>query len=192
MPARNRTIEAITATPEDNAGQLPEWARPSTGDSPAAEESTETPTSSATPALDNLLQWLVNESGGGGDDSAAAMEAIVRQVLVSDNATQVLRQTLPVSAGDFVDVPVLLMDFTIRESEFEGSKGLPYYASLQVMMGDPPEPRVINAGSIKILAQLKRLRELGEWPQVVMIHEVRKARKGESAPLSLVQVDQPA
>jgi hypothetical protein len=192
MAARNKTIEAITATPEDDSGELPEWARPAGQDSPGVEESTEAPTLSATPALDNLLQWLVNEAASSEGDTASAMEAIVRQTLSAENPTQVLRQTLPIAASDFVEVPMLLLDFTVRESEFEGSRGLPYYASMQVMMGDPPEPRVVNAGSIKILAQLKRLRELDEWPQVVMIHEVRAARRGESAPLSLVQVDQPA
>jgi hypothetical protein len=143
--------------------------------------------------LDNLLEWLVTKAAeSAGDESAAGMEAIVRQVLMAENPQQVLRQSLPISASDLVDVPMLLNDFTIRESEFEGSKSLPFYASLQVMMGDPAEPRVVNVGSIKVLAQLKRLEELGHWPQVVMLHEARAAKKGESAPLTLIQVDTPA
>jgi hypothetical protein len=188
MATRNRTIEAITGTPDDQSGELPDWAKPQTAESEPAGASTAVPVASATPALDNLLQWLVNEAITPADDSAAGMEAIVRQVLAATNPTEVLRQTLPISAGDFVEVPMLLLDFTIRESEFEGSKSLPFYASMQVMMGDPPEPRVVNVGSIKVLAQLKRFREIGEWPQVVMLHEARAARKGESAPLTLVPV----
>jgi hypothetical protein len=188
MATRNKTIEAITSTATDDGTDLPEWAKPSRESEPAA-ESTGAPARSGTPALDNLLEWLVAEAAAMKDDeSAMGMEAIVRQVLGAQDMTQVLRQTLPMSASDLIDVPMLLGDFTIRESEFEGSKSLPFYASLQVMMGEPPEPRVVNIGSIKVLAQLKRMRELGQWPVVVMVHEARAAKKGESAPLTLIEV----
>lgn len=188
MATRNKTIEAITSTPADDQGELPEWARPQGGESEPVEASTTAPARSATPALDNLLAWLVEEAQDTDGESAAGMEAIVRQVLSAENPTQVLRQTLPMNGSDIIDVPMLLLDFTIRESEFEGSKSLPFYASMQVMMGEPAEPRVVNTGAIKVLAQLKRLRELGHWPQVVMLHEARAARKGESAPLTLLEV----
>jgi hypothetical protein len=192
MATKNRTIEAITSGGTDEGLELPEWARPD--QAPESEEApTEAPARSVTPALDNLLEWLVAEADAMKDDELAlGMEAIVRQVLSATDMAQVLRKTMPISGGDVVGVPMLLGDFTIRESEFEGSKSLPYYASLQVMMGDPPEPRVINVGSIKVLAQLKRMRELGQWPVVVMVEEARAAKKGESAPLTLTEVPQPA
>jgi hypothetical protein len=192
MATRNRTIEAITGTAEDTSGELPEWAKPGQASEPEAAP-TAAPARSATPALDNLLEWLVAEAAAMKDDeSALGMEAIVRQVLSADDMAQVLRKTMPISGGDVINVPMLLGDFTIRESEFEGSKSLPFYASLQVMMGDPPEPRVVNIGSIKVLAQLKRMRELGQWPVVVMVEEARAAKKGESAPLTLTEVPQTA
>ena len=80
--------------------------------------------------------------------------------------------------------------YTIRPSDFEESSGPPFYASLQVMAGDPPEPRVINAGGWKILAQVKRQSEIGAWPVVIKIIEAAKAKKGQSPPLTLVMVDQ--
>lgn len=188
MTTRNKIREAIESTAVDTSGDLPDWAKPQREESAPEGAPTATPVRSGTPALDNLLEWLVAEAGDADAESAAGMEAIVRQVLSADNPTQVLRQTLPMSGSDVVEVPMLLLDFTVRESEFEGSKGLPFYASLQVMMGEPAEPRVVNTGSVKVLAQLKRLRELGQWPQVVMLHEARAAKKGESAPLTLIEV----
>lgn len=185
MATRNKTIEAITAEVSDPSLDVPEWARPTAEQPEPVEVSTATPVASATPALDNLLAWLISESADPDAESAAGMEAIVRQVLMAENPTQVLRQSLPMAGSDVVGVPMLLNDFTIRQSEFEGSKGLPYYASMQVMMGEPPEPRVINTGAIKVLAQLKRLRELDQWPLVVTLEEARAAKKGESAPLTL-------
>jgi hypothetical protein len=190
MATRSKTIEAITSQPADETGEIPEWAKPERENPEPVAASTGAPTLSATPALDNLLEWLVSEAGTEDEATASGMEAIVRQVFASESPVEVLRQTLPVSGSDFVEIPMLLLDFSIRESEFEGSKSLPFYASMQVMMGEPPEPRVVNTGSIKVLAQLKRFRELGEWPQVVMLREAKKAKKGENAPLTLVSVDQ--
>lgn len=188
MTTKSRTVQAIESTAVDTSGDLPEWARPQANEPPTVEASTGVQVPSATPALDNLLAWLVNEVGDADAESAAGMEAIVRQVLSADNPTQVLRQTLPMDATHVLGVPMLLLDFSIRESEFEGTKSLPFYASLQVMMGEPAEPRVVNTGAIKVLAQLKRLRELDQWPQVVMIEEAAKAKKGQSAPLTLREV----
>ena len=185
--ARNKTIEAITSTAEDTSGDLPEWAKPPTESAPEAAP-TGGPARSATPALDNLLEWLVAEADDNENGTAAAMESIVRQVLSADDMTQVLRQTLPQSASRFIGVPMLLNGFTIRSSDFEESSGPPFYASLQVMAGDPPEPRVINAGGWKILAQVKRLSEIGTWPVVIMINEAAKAKKGQSPPLTLAEI----
>jgi hypothetical protein len=187
---RSRTVQSIAANREPSDDEdIPEWAKPQREpDSAPAEAPIEGQVTSATPALNNLLEWLVAESNED-SESAMGMEAIVRQALSAPDVASVLRKTLPISASNFVDVPMLLLDFTIRESEFEGESSLPYYASLQVMMGEPPEPRVVNTGSISILAQLKRLRELDEWPQVVMIVEATKAKKGQSPPLRLAQID---
>ena len=189
MATRNKTIEAIANTPADQSGDLPEWARPQSGESASAEESTGVPARSATPALDNLLEWLVGEADDNDGGTAAAMEAIVRQVLAADNMTQALRQTLPQSGSQFVGVPMLWNGYTIRSSDYEESSGPPFYASLQVMAGDPPEPRVVNVGGWKILAQIKRQSEIGTWPVVIMITEAAKAKKGQSPPLTLTLVD---
>ncbi|HEU5217656.1 MAG TPA: hypothetical protein VFU23_03305 [Gemmatimonadales bacterium] len=187
--ATRKTAQAISDRPGPDAEQdIPEWAKSPSAGSESAPDPIVGQVASATPALDNLLEWLVAEAADESEGSAAGMEAIVRQALSADSPAAVLRQTLPQSGSDFVEIPMLLLDFTIRESDFEGSSSLPFYASMQVMIGEPPEPRVINTGSIKVLAQLKRLRELGEWPQVVQLLEAKKAKKGQNAPLTLAPV----
>ena len=190
MATRSKTIQAITESPDDPQGELPEWARAKLGDPAQPEVSTGDPAPSATPALDNLLEWLVTEADDNEGGTAAAMEAIVRQVLGAQDMAQALRQTLPQSASQFLDIPMLWNGYTIRPSDFEESSGPPFYASLQVMAGDPPKPRVINAGGWKILAQVKRQSEIGAWPVVIKIIEAAKAKKGQSPPLTLVMVDQ--
>ena len=192
MPARNKTMEAIASTPSDDAGELPEWAKPNPDASEPAAVPTGAPVPSATPALDNLLEWLVAEADDNEGGTAAAMEAIVRQVLSADDMAGVLRQTLPQSASKYINIPMLLNGFTIRSSDYDEGSGPPFYASLQVMAGEPPEPRVINAGGWKILAQVKRLSEIGTWPVVVKIIEAAKAKKGQNAPLALVMLDETA
>lgn len=189
MPKQSKTAELLANPAPGGEEGLPDWARSATAEpSTSGEAPIEGQISSATPALDNLLEWLVNEAKTD-EESAMGMEAIVRQALAAPDVASTLRKIMPVSASQYVDVPILLLDFTIRESEFEGEGGLPFYASLDAMVGEPPEPRVINVGSISILAQLKRLRELNEWPLVVMVTEAAKAKPGRSAPLRLSQVD---
>jgi hypothetical protein len=189
MAQRSKTAE-LTANPQPGGEEeMPDWAKPS---HERGQTETQAPIAgqivSGTPALDNLLEWLVSEAATD-SESAMGMEAIVRQALAAENMAQVLTQIMPISAGDFVGVPMFLSDFTIRESEFEGEHNLPYYASLDVLMGEPPQPRVVNTGSIKILAQLKRLQELDALPCVVMVTEAAKAKQGRNAPLGLTQVD---
>lgn len=192
MPARNRTLEQIASTPADQSAELPEWAKPPADESASEAAPIVAPVASATPALDNLLEWLVAEADDNDGGTAAAMEAIVRQTLSADNMAQALRQTLPQSASQFVGMPMLLNGFTIRSSDYDEGSGPPFYASLQVMAGNPPEPRVINIGGWKPLAQIKVLSEIGTWPMVVKIVEAAKAKKGQSPPLMLVAVDEDA
>lgn len=189
MARTNKIIEASMAPIPERDEDIPEWAKPSSEEPAATADpiEAEIPAPTNTPALDNLLAWLINEASDG--DSLKSLESIVRETLTAQDAAAVLRQKLPTSASDFVGVAMLLEDFRITASDYEEGSVLPFYASLYVQVGNPPEPRVINAGSVKILAQLKRFRELDHWPQVIKIVEAGKAKKGQSAPLALAPVE---
>jgi hypothetical protein len=190
MATRNKIIEASMAKVDDRDEDIPEWARPADQTPEATPESIVGDPPTRTPAMDNLLAWLVLEAGLGDGNNMTALESIVRETLSADNPADVLRQKMPMSGSRFVQVPMLLEDFRISESDFEDGSGLPFYANMYVQVGNPPEPRVINVSSVKILAQLKRLRELDQWPQVVQIIEAAKAKKGQSAPLALAPVEE--
>lgn len=145
---------------------------------------------SRTPATDALLEWCAIEAGDPSADSGAGLESIIRQTLEAEDMAAVFRQTLPQNGQDFVDVPMLWTGYRIMHSEFEEGGGAPYYASLSVQVGNPVEHRVINCGGWRVLAQVMMTATNGEWPQVVMIIEAAKAKKGQSPPLMLVRVDQ--
>lgn len=142
-----------------------------------------------TPAVDALMQWLDAMCQSNDPNSNAGLEAIIGQVLSSEDMASVFRQTLPQSAQDFLDVPMLWTGVRILPSEFEEGGGAPYYASLSVQVGNPVEHRVINTSSWRVLAQVMMTVENDAFPQVVMLIEAAKAKKGQSAPLMLVQVD---
>lgn len=187
--AKSRTLDAIGSAPADDSGEIPEWAKPGDQEgSVLTGEVTDDKPASKTPALDSLVQWMFGKIAANGDDDMTGLEAIVRQTLQAADPAEVLRKTMPVSGQDFVGVTMLLQGFTLRESDIEDPKAPPAYASLDVLVGEPPEPRVINVGSWKILAQLAALEVHGEWPKVVQIVEARDAKKGQNAPLMLLEV----
>lgn len=211
MPAKSRTAAAILGTKTADETDVPEWARPggdgqtpngaassnpdadgvkdlTAGLEPETDQPIEGAVASRTPALDNLLEWLANEAVSEDEDSLSGLESIVREVLTAQDGASVLRQRMPAAASQWLNVPLLWTGYTIRESDYDEGKGLPYYVSMQVMCGEPAEARVINCGGIKVLAQTKRFAELGAWPIVVMIVETAKAKKGQNAPLGLVAV----
>lgn len=212
MPTKNATLKGITSTVDQSDTDIPEWAKsgsdgPSEGsDQPEPDDSdaqgdddatgsgANGPTvtgviASATPALDNLIAWLAEEAVEVEEDSMAGLEAIIRQTLSSTDMAATLRQTLPSTAERWLDTPLLLTGYTIRHSDFDSAKGAPFYASLEVTCGEPAEPRVINCGGWRVLAQVKRLVEVGTWPMVIEIREAAKAKKGQNAPLMLVTPD---
>lgn len=188
--ARSSQTRELTQTQEDTSGVIPDELRPPReSQEGTGADQTAAPAPSKTPAIDALLQWCRAQADLNGDDSMAGLESIVRQTLASDDPSRILRQTMPQSGQRFVNVPMLWSGYTIRDSDYEDGSGAPFYATLEVMVGDPPEPRVINCGGWRVLAQVAAIATAGEWPQVVMVIETGKAKKGQSPPLMLVQVD---
>ena len=188
--ARSNTMASLTRTPdqaEPTAAEfLGDQETESAGPTPEPVSGT---VASKTPALDALVEWLAQACEVDPDDTTAGLESIIRQTLAAPDMAAVLRKNLPQSGRDFLNIPMLWTGVRIIPSDHEDGGGAPYYASLQVMVGDPAEPRVINCGGWKVLAQVMRAVNDDEWPQIVMITEAAKPKKGKSAPLTLVAVD---
>jgi hypothetical protein len=135
--------------------------------------------------LQTLIDWCANEVFTRDESSSqAAMEDIVRQIMSGADAEEVLREQLPRSGRDFIDVPMLLVDYQIIESDFEDGEGFPFYASLRVMVGNPPEPKVINCGGVAVMAAIMRLVQLDDLRQFVVLRG--KKNKAGRTPLRLV------
>lgn len=129
------------------------------------------------PAMQSLMEWVADRTTRDDQDDFAAMERTIARILAGEDAEQVLRRDTPVKGEDIADRPFLLHGFDLTESDFE--EGFPVYANLHATMPGDPVQRVVNIGGLKVLAALKRLEEIGEWPVEVMI-VVDGTRKGHS------------
>lgn len=160
---------------------VPVWDRPRDGDDPdvtdpaaqqvarasEAQPAVEGTIAAFGPAMTSLAQWLTDMAAGSDVDPATAMEDAVARILAKEgDAVQILTEDVPISGKTFLGKPFVLHTFAINEGDFDGS---PFYASLSVQAGNPPERRVLNVGGIKVLAKLMKLHELGEWPVTAML-----------------------
>jgi hypothetical protein len=187
---KSATMRSLSGKPADPDMPVPDDLRPPRESSEAtATEALTGEVASKTPAINALMEWLANMCEVAEEDTQAGLESIVRQMLEAPDMASVLRQTMPQSGKDFVDVPMLWTGVRIIPSDYEDGGGAPYYASMSVMVGEPPEPRVINCGGWRVLAQVMRQVESDEWPKVVMIREMAKAKGKKNPPLGLVEVD---
>lgn len=185
------------STQPTSPDDMPEWVK---GDAPTATDGTtgqpldvevisaeEAKAIAAQPSIRNLIEWCHSNVVDDDDTSAAAMEAIVARVLAADDMAAVLSEELPLKAENILRKPFTLLGFRVAETDF--SDGFPYYAILDITIGTPPRKQVCTVGAFKIMAQLKRMHDLGEWPQVVMFTTPKTPTKSGKLPLSLVRPD---
>lgn len=135
--------------------------------------------------LQTLINWCAAKVADAEEDAFEATKRIVRQTLAATNPDEVLREMLPISGKNFVDKPFLGFGFGITESEFTEGDGCPFYANLDIAVGNPPERRVVNIGSWRVMAQLMVLDMAGEWPQALVIRAKKRATRRGFYPLSL-------
>lgn len=121
----------------------------------------------AGPAVRELTEWLADHASRSDVDTWQDMERAVAKILSGDSAEDVLKKDLPISGKTFLNRPFLLHGFTITESDYE--EGSPFYANLDVTVNAGAERHILNVGGIKVLAKLKRLSDIGEWPYAVML-----------------------
>jgi len=152
------------------------------GDGPVAVAVPENPADEVAkymPAMANLLTWLGEHSSGTEEDEFAAMERMIAEVMRSETPDQILAEKLLVSGKNLVGKTLMVFGFEIAESEIEGD-GAPFYARLDCQIRPDDTRRVVSVGGWMILGQLKRLDEVGEWPQAVCI-VAKPTKKGFTA-----------
>jgi hypothetical protein len=122
-----------------------------------------------------LDKYLHDAKSADGDPDVDPYELIIRQVLAADSPAAVLTPVEALQGRDLVNVPLMLLDFQLNQSEFD--TGSPFYASMAVLTpgGDPA---VANCGHKKVLAQLVKLKQFNEFPYRVMFHERGVSKQG--------------
>jgi hypothetical protein len=126
-------------------------------------------------ATQTLVNWLAFKADQQDGNEAEVMERIIRDMLASETPDEVLTERMPIHGKEFLDRPFVLHSIEVREGEYE--EGSPFYAIMNVSIGQPPEDRVISCGGWRVLAQLMALEGHGEFPQVLVIRG-KRTRKG--------------
>lgn len=190
MAQRSATMKSMQGPAEGDQNDTPEWATNSDGSGGTVATTPVLQSGEivrSTPAFDALTTWCQGMYEAQDEEGGGAMEEIVQQILSGGNAEEILREQLPVSGKDFIGVPMTVLGFRINEAdEFEG-EGCPYFASMRVLVGDPPEPKVINCGGWAVMAAIAALDNTDGWPQRVKLAG-KKNKKGRT-PLRLVAAD---
>jgi hypothetical protein len=137
------------------------------------------------PASTTVIQWCADNVSEDDESQAAAMEAIMARVLSSTTPDQVLSEELSVPVDRVLNRPIQIQGVRIGQTDF--ADGLPYYAILDCVYGNPPEPHVVTVGAFKVMAQLYALARLNQWPQVVMFKKAEKPTKSGFYPISMVR-----
>ena len=125
--------------------------------------------------VSQLNKFLLDASTRDGDPDLDPMDGIIRQVLSASSPAAVLTPTEVRQGQDMVGVPLMLVDFELHQSEFDA--GSPFYATMAVLI-PPGEPDVVNCGHKKVLAQLVKLKEFGEFPYKVVFINRGTSKQG--------------
>lgn len=137
------------------------------------------------PAIHSIVEWCKLNASVDDESSAAAMEAMARRVLESDNIEEVLSDEMTVPVDKIVNRPVTLLGFRIGETDYE--EGFPFYALMDVVVAAGEKPRVVTCGAWKVMAQLMKMSQIGEWPQVVEFRQSRKPTRAGFYPISMTR-----
>jgi hypothetical protein len=132
--------------------------------------------------LQNLMDWCVSYMEDHAADNSEVMAAEVRRILAGEDAEAVLSESAPLNGKQHTEKPFLLRGFNLNPGDFED--GWPFYASMTCEIPGTGDNFTMNCGGIKVIAALRRLHELGEYPYAVKVRG--KNTKAGYTVLSLV------
>jgi len=168
MPPSKRTT-----APQQREDEVPEWDMPATEGDPSIAAGREVEEAKLiegiveSDVLQDLMTWCVEYAQNHAADTADAMAAEVRRILAGEDAASVLAESKPLAGKDFLDKPFLVHSFTLNPTDF--TEGWPFYASMECSIPGRGEAFVLNCGGPKVIAALRRLDELGEYPYPVKV-----------------------
>jgi hypothetical protein len=125
--------------------------------------------------MQNMMDWCVAYEAEHAADNAAVMAAEVARILAGEDAETVLGESAPLNGKDHTEKPFLLHGFTLNPTDF--SEGWPFYASMQCTVPGTGDSFTLNCGGPKVVAALRRLHEIGEYPYPVKVRG-KETRQG--------------
>jgi hypothetical protein len=138
--------------------------------------------------MQSLMDWCVAYAEEHAADNAAVMAAEVRRILSGEDAESVLAETAPLNGKEHLEKPFMLRGFTLNPTDF--SEGWPFYASMDCFIPGTGDTFSLNCGGPKVIAALRRLHELGEYPYALKVRG-KSTRQGHTV-LSLVEAGAPS
>ena len=133
-----------------------------------------------------LDEYLRTQGEQETDPDGAAYERIIAQVLSATSAAVVLTPVEATQARDLVGVPFDYYGADFNKSEFD--EGSPFYVSMRCIVAQDGTPLTVNCGHKKVIAQVVKLHEFGEYPYRVMFAQRGVSKKGNTPMLELVAV----
>ncbi len=116
-----------------------------------------------------IAQYLDQERTDASTDAVSTYRDIVSQVLSAQSVFDVLMPPNVLSARDQVGKPFALVGVRFQESAYDA--GSPIYASMDVVWPGETRRDVIHCGHQQMIAQLLKLNEFNEFPQLVIIEQ---------------------
>lgn len=133
--------------------------------------------------IGGFIQWLQDKADEANQDSMAALAQALRQTDSATSVAEALKEPVTASSKDVCDRPFIAYGYTIHEGQYEDSD-LPFFASIEAKFKEIPDTVILNTGAFKILAVLRTLDRIGQWP-LPLVFKGKTTRKGRTV-VSLV------
>lgn len=128
--------------------------------------------------VQDFLTWLTEKAESANMDSMAALAQALRAAEGADNVREALKEPVTASSKDVCDRPFLAHGFTIHEGQYEDSD-LPFFASIEAKFAEIDEVVILNTGAFKVLAALRALERIGQWP-LPLVFVGKNTKKGRT------------
>lgn len=128
--------------------------------------------------VEEFVVWLQAKAEEANADTMQYLAEAIRKAQTAETVADALKEPLTASSKDVLDRPFLAHGFHINEGQYEDSE-LPFFASIEAEFKDLPERIILNTGAYKILAVLRALDGIGQWP-LPLVFVGKGTRKGRT------------
>lgn len=175
---KDETLAAAFAAPDYEGGEVAVPEQRNRVAAATAETVVGVPETGDEELVGDFVIWLNAKAEEHNTDTMAMLAQALRQAEGAESIADALREAPTASSKDVTDRPFLAHGFTINEGQYEDSE-LPFFASIEAEFQELPERVILNTGAFKVLAVLRKLDEIGEWP-IPLVFVGKQTRKGRT------------